>query len=81
MMARDGTSRLPAFLLAAAALATAGVVWYRYESVRRDASRLANDAAQARAEADAAEDRVFESTPEARFEDRDLRHRGAAKYD
>jgi|GEM_PF-5424260 len=81
MIERGGISRLLAFLLASAALAAAGAVWYRYESERRQASRLAREAAHARAEADAAADRVFESTPETRFEDRDLRHRGAAKYD
>jgi hypothetical protein len=81
MFERGGLTRLQAYLLASAALAAAGAVWYRYESERRSASRLAEEAALARAEADAAEERVFESTPETRFEDRDLRHRAAAKYD
>lgn len=78
---RGGLSRLQAYVLASAALAAAGTVWYRYEAERRQAARLARDAAEARAEADAAEERVFESTPETRFEDRDLRHHDAAKYD
>jgi hypothetical protein len=81
MMDRGGASRFPAYLLASAALAAAGAVWYRYECERRYAARLARDAADARAEANAAADRVSESTPETRFEDRDLRHRDAAKYD
>jgi hypothetical protein len=81
MTERGGSSRLSTVLLASAALLAAGAVWYRYERERRCAARLAGDAVLARAEADAAEDRVFESTPETRFEDRDLRHRDAAKYD
>jgi hypothetical protein len=81
MMERGGSARLSAYLLASAALAAAGAVWYRYESERRRAVRLARNAGLARAEADAAAERVFESTPETRFEDRDLRHRDAAKYD
>jgi hypothetical protein len=81
MLERGGLSRLQAYLLASVALAAAGAAWYRYESERREVSRLARDAAGARADADAAADRVFESTPETRFEDRDLRHRDAAKYD
>jgi hypothetical protein len=76
-----GRFRFPNVLLAAAAFAGAASVWYRYERVRRHASRLARDAAEARAEADAAAETVFESKPETRFEDRDLRHRDAAKYD
>jgi hypothetical protein len=80
-MMERGSARLSACLLASAALAAAGAVWYRYESERRRAGRLARNAGLARAEADAAAERVFESTPETRFEDRDLRHRDAAKYD
>ncbi len=81
MTERAGSSRLPRFLLASAALAAAGAVWYRYGCGRRHASRPAKNATLARAEADAAAERVFESAPETRFEDRDLRHRDAAKYD
>ena len=81
MTERAGSSRLPRLLLASAALAAAGAVWYRYGSTGRRASRPAKDPTLARAEADAAAERVFESAPETRFEDRDLRHRDAAKYD
>jgi len=79
MTDRAGSSRLSLLLLASAALAAAGAMWYGY--ARRCASRPAKGAALARAEADAAAERVFESAPETRFEDRDLRHRDAAKYD
>lgn len=76
-----GLFRVSNLLLAAGALVMAGSLWYRYERVRRRASRLAQDAAEARAEADAAGVCVFESKPETRFEDPDLRHRDAAKFD
>jgi hypothetical protein len=51
----------------------------RYETVRRHASRLAREAEHARLEADGAGERVFAPAPEIRFEDRDHRHRDAAK--
>ena len=81
MTERSGSSRASTILLAGAALLAAGAVWYRYARERRCAAAIAKDAALAHAEADAASERVFESTPETRFEDRDLRHRDAAKYD
>lgn len=80
MTERAESSRLPLLLLASAALAAAGAAWYRYACMR-DASGPAKNPNLARAEADAAAERVFESAPETRFEDRDLRHRDAAKYD
>jgi hypothetical protein len=80
MTERAGAVRLPFFLFALAALAAAGAAWYRY-AYAPAASRPGKGPALARAEADAAAERVFESTPETRFEDRDLRHRDAAKFD
>jgi hypothetical protein len=64
----------------AAAVAAGSAVWWLYGEWQRRSRHRASDPGGVRAKAELA-DRVLESMPEARFEDRDLHHRHAAKYD